>query len=132
MLAKTWWQPESIITLLLALLLITPLCGWLFQCGCTWPWAGLATHCNYYVDPVGEHCPWCQSLLAGSLSVGLVVASAYFTAVSTRYTGLFRAFQVNEIFIRVACALLVLLFVATFTAWISAAVLGYSDFVLGN
>ena len=44
-------------TLITTLIIVTPLCGFLFQCGCDWPWSGLDTRCNFY-KPVIEHpCP---------------------------------------------------------------------------
>ena len=35
-------------------------CNLIFQCGCTWPWAGGSSHCNIH-NPNGPHCPWCES-----------------------------------------------------------------------
>ncbi|MCC6389193.1 MAG: hypothetical protein IT167_01225 [Bryobacterales bacterium] len=32
-------------------------CGLVYQCGCTWLWAGAADHCN--IHTAGRHCPWC-------------------------------------------------------------------------
>ena len=56
------------LTGFLALIAITPLCGFLFQCGCDWPWLGLDAGCNYH-DLHAEHkCPWCASLATGVLS----------------------------------------------------------------
>jgi hypothetical protein len=37
---------SGVITVVLALAVVTPLCGLLFDCGCPWPWAGLAAYCN--------------------------------------------------------------------------------------
>ena len=37
-----------------------PLCGLLFQCGCTWEWSGGVKPCNIY-NKEGPHCPWCSS-----------------------------------------------------------------------
>jgi hypothetical protein len=30
-----------VFTGIIILILVTPLCGFLFDCGCTWPWSGL-------------------------------------------------------------------------------------------
>jgi hypothetical protein len=40
---------------------ITPLCGAIFHCGCTWLWAGGGEKCVGMMDMVGtqHHCPWC-------------------------------------------------------------------------
>ena len=44
-------------------------CHLLFQCGCTFPWAGGADHCNIHVAGV-PHCPWCSHGL-GAFAGGL-------------------------------------------------------------
>ncbi len=51
-----------VILLLLAVVstmaFMTPLCGFLFKCGCVWLWAGADSHCNIrHSSP--PHCPWC-------------------------------------------------------------------------
>ncbi len=64
-------KASGITTLIAALILLTPMCGFLFQCGCDWPWSGLDAHCNFY-KPHAEHkCPWCVSMLTGVLATGL-------------------------------------------------------------
>eukprot|EP01100_Stratorugosa_tubuloviscum_P001749 TRINITY_DN1397_c2_g1_i1.p1 TRINITY_DN1397_c2_g1~~TRINITY_DN1397_c2_g1_i1.p1 ORF type:complete len:243 (+),score=79.21 TRINITY_DN1397_c2_g1_i1:58-786(+) len=35
-------------------------CNAMFKCGCTWPWAGSWSNCNYH-NPNSIHCPWCAS-----------------------------------------------------------------------
>jgi len=37
---------------------MTPLCGFLFKCGCVWNWAGADRHCNIHQGSP-PHCPWC-------------------------------------------------------------------------
>jgi hypothetical protein len=54
-------------------LLVTPVCGWLFNCGCDWPWLGLATHCNYFDATATLRCPWCEHPL--SSMIGIILAS---------------------------------------------------------
>lgn len=41
---------------------LTPFCGLVFHCGCTWPWAGGAEKCVGAIDAVCiQHtCPWCS------------------------------------------------------------------------
>ncbi len=53
---------------LIAMFIITPLCGFIFDCGCTWPGFGLDSRCNYYVPNAIHRCPWCTSLIAGGIS----------------------------------------------------------------
>jgi len=45
-------------------------CDLMYNCGCTWLWAGAADHCNIH-NPQGRHCPWCTIGLTGSLLVWL-------------------------------------------------------------
>jgi hypothetical protein len=58
--------------LLVTLVMITPLCGLSFDCGCQALWSGAADHCN--VNRAGEpHCPWCEFAVLGSVGVGLTL-----------------------------------------------------------
>lgn len=60
------------VTLIGISIIITPLCGNLFECGCTWPWSGLAAHCNYF-DPHPAHpCRFCAKwMLSTPLLIGI-------------------------------------------------------------
>jgi hypothetical protein len=55
--------------------LFVPYCGVLFDCGCTWPWAGFTSECNVHDERSPVHCPWCSSRLAGTLSFVLAGAA---------------------------------------------------------
>ncbi|MGR9100857.1 MAG: hypothetical protein ACU826_09855, partial [Gammaproteobacteria bacterium] len=70
-------MPAGLVTLLIALAGITPLCGVLFDCGCTWPWMGLDQNCNINDPAARFECPWCASWAAGGLSVGLSTIAGY-------------------------------------------------------
>lgn len=50
-------RPELALFVLLAIFLL-PLCGTIFQCGCTYLWSGRDLHCNIH-DPATPNCPWC-------------------------------------------------------------------------
>ena len=63
-----------------AAIAVTPYCGALFGCGCTWPWAGLDRHCNIHDPAAPFHCPWCEYPVAGALSVTLAVIAGAMTA----------------------------------------------------
>jgi hypothetical protein len=71
---------KSQIALLLAVaisgttIFMTPLCGFLFQCGCVWNWTGGSSQCNIH-HSTGPHCPWCASGIMGSMAAtaGLVL-----------------------------------------------------------
>ncbi len=39
---------------------ITPLCGFIFRCGCTWLWSGAVSCCNIN-HPQTPNCPWCTA-----------------------------------------------------------------------
>merc|ERR1712146_167244 len=46
------------------------MCGVVFRCGCTWPWAGGWKYCNVHnPDPNSPRCPWCIAGSATSWSV---------------------------------------------------------------
>ena len=49
-----------------ALIAVTPLCGFMFNCGCHWPWAD---HCNFFDALSKLKCPWCNNVAAGALSM---------------------------------------------------------------
>jgi hypothetical protein len=72
-------------TSIIGLILVTPLCGFLFDCGCTWPWSGLDSGCNFHQQNTVHKCPWCASWITGWLSVGVSIASGVFVAVSPLY-----------------------------------------------
>lgn len=56
------------------LLLITPICGLLFACGCDWPGKGLADRCNYFDVAATRHCPWCSNPVIGAIAALLAIA----------------------------------------------------------
>lgn len=52
--------------------MLTPLCGWAYRCGCEPIWAGAADHCN--VNRAGEpHCPWCEQPALAAVGTGLTL-----------------------------------------------------------
>lgn len=59
-----------LLIFLLGLVVITPLCGLLFQCHCDWPWLSFYYDCNYFHAEMTHQCPWCNSNLAGFGSIG--------------------------------------------------------------
>lgn len=58
------------LTALIGLIVITPLCGLLFQCRCDWPWLDFYFECNFFDPEASYKCPWCNSNLAGFGSIG--------------------------------------------------------------
>jgi hypothetical protein len=60
------------VVIVFALIAITPLCGFMFDCGCDWPWHGLHRHCNAFAAHSELKCPWCDDIVAGSLSMLIV------------------------------------------------------------
>jgi hypothetical protein len=63
-----------------SLIAITPLCGLMFDCGCDWPWFGLHHHCNAFDAHAKLKCPWCDSTVAGALSMLSVFGASIFVA----------------------------------------------------
>jgi hypothetical protein len=60
------------VVIVFALIAITPLCGFMLDCGCGWPWRGLHRHCNAFAAHSELKCPWCDDVVAGSLSMLIV------------------------------------------------------------
>ncbi len=68
-------------TWVIALGLVTPLCGLWFSCGCHWPWNGLFMTCNAIVKATPQpHCPWCVYPLAATMSIGISLATGALVA----------------------------------------------------
>ena len=75
---EQWWS--LFITVVIALIILTPLCGLFFQCGCDWPGFGLDMRCNIHQANLKSPCPWCTSLARGLLSVGVAMVVAVVVA----------------------------------------------------
>ncbi|MEC4747493.1 hypothetical protein [Methylomicrobium sp. Wu6] len=111
-------KASAAITLIIALILTTPVCGLLFGCGCAWPWSGFFFGCDYF-DPAAEHrCPWCASTFSGGLSVvlsaafGMIAALAPFTAPTHR--------SASEYLLRIGAGMLIFLCTAILSGWLAA------------
>lgn len=52
-------------------------CSAIFNCGCTWLWAGAGDHCNVHTGP--KHCPWCTMGQSGQygLLAGMLLPQAW-------------------------------------------------------
>jgi hypothetical protein len=66
------------------LFILTPLCGYIFTCGCHWPWRGLHWACNFYDNKAIHRCPWCTSWFAGGFSFLFALIAALRTATTCR------------------------------------------------
>lgn len=126
---KNIQMPAGFIVVLICLIIITPLCGFLFNCGCTWPWDGLADYCNYFDEHAQDRCPWCASKWAGGWSVGLSISTGYLGAMAGLKPSIFPNDKYGEILIRVLIGLCLFLIVAASAGWISATVQNYNHFV---
>ena len=60
----------TFLLIALIIILVTPLCGMLFNCGCSWPWSGLDQNCNFHQTDARHRCPWCNSEIAAWISIG--------------------------------------------------------------
>lgn len=116
-------------TLVIALTVVTPLCGYLFRCGCTWPWAGLDAACNIH-DPSAPHqCPWCASLLAGWLSVATAVAAGL--AAATVFRTKLNSGNLFETIVRILLGIAVFGAVAFLAGGLSAKLQHYTLGIFG-
>ena len=48
-------------------------CDMIYQCGCTFYWAGAAAQCNIHQAGV-QHCPWCENPTYGGVAFGFTLA----------------------------------------------------------
>ena len=120
-----------VFTGIIVLILVTPLCGFLFDCGCTWPWSGLDSRCNFYQHNTAHKCPWCASWITGWLSVGVSIASGMFVAVSPLPKVADRVR--NESLVRILLGTMTFLCVAISTSWLVTELQNYQlGFFLGQ
>ena len=110
-------KTAAVFTGILVLILVTPIWGFLFDCGCTWPWSGLDSKCNFYKQNTIHKCPWCASWITGWLSVGVSIASGIFVAVSP--LPIVGDGVRNERFIRILLGTITFLCVAIATSWLA-------------
>ena len=115
---------SAISTLIITLIITTPLCGFLFQCGCDWPWAGLDSKCNFY-KPYAEHkCPWCASMTTGILSIGgAIIAGLWATTISFPVDTEQKIIKV--VILRIIFGIIVFVLLASFIAVLAAFYQGY-------
>lgn len=125
------------LTVVIAMLVVTPVCGWLFHCGCSWPWAGLDDGCNYHAVQALEKCPWCASLFAGFASVGLSIAAGFWAALRLPIPARVSDFRlprpgavVVDLSLRIFAGMTVFAALAGLTGWLFAVWQGYSYFAL--
>ena len=68
------------VTTAISCVFIINLCATIYQCGCTFAWAGGNDHCNIHI-PSAKHCPWCSIGNGGFAAVlGVIVAAQAFIA----------------------------------------------------
>ena len=106
-------------TLITTLIVVTPLCGLLFQCGCDWPWSGLDARCNFYKPGAHHKCPWCASLITGIFSTGIAIISGVLSAMASSLPVAI-SWPVNEAAARTLMGLTVFVLVAILTASLAA------------
>ena len=121
--AEQRWS--AISTLIITVIIITPLCGFLFQCGCDWPWSGLDSDCNFYQPHAQYHCPWCASMITGVLSTGLTIMAGILVATQSRYN-LSDSSSVSEIGLRTVSGVMTFILLSVLSAAIAAFLQAYS------
>jgi len=110
---------SALIVLIIELITITPLCGYLFQCGCDWPWLGLDEKCNYHQSHIKQQCPWCASMLMGILSTALaIMMGVYASSISMELFS--NQHKVKELVIRNLIGLSAFILTATIMAIVAA------------
>ncbi len=112
------------ITLIIIAIIVTPLCGFLFQCGCDWPWLGLDSDCNYYQLDAVQQCPWCASMITGIFST--VLAAFMGIYVSTISISLTYMTGIREMSIRTLSGVFVYVLLITPIASLAAFLQDYS------
>jgi hypothetical protein len=101
-------------TLAISLIVLTPLCGWLFVCGCAWPWSGFFFGCNYFDPASTQRCPWCALPLAGVFPVIFAVFVSW--AGVSASSGPKR----SDYLIRIGAGMWVFLCAALLSGWLAA------------
>ncbi len=114
---------QYIFILLIALVLITPLCGFVFQCGCDWPWSGLDEKCNFHRN-IQPSCPWCVSYVTGFLATVFAIMAGLWASSVNHLSGKTEIKIINW-FVDVFIGVLVFVLTATTLAIISAFWKGY-------
>lgn len=111
------------LTGLIAVIVITPLCGLLFQCGCDWPWAGLDRNCNFHQPNAIRRCPWCVDIVVGVLAYASAIISGVFAAFYLRNPRSGRSDEqqiLAQIVIRVVSGVIIFICVALISAVVAA------------
>lgn len=111
------------LTLTFALIAMTPLCGYLFACGCSWPGLGLDSACNIHHSQVLHQCPWCASPIAGWLSLGFATLAGGLA--SLRPLGSFSRQRPLALIGQIGIGISVFVVVALLAGLISASVQDY-------
>lgn len=104
-----------IMVLIIALITITPLCGFLFQCGCDWPWFGLDEKCNIYQTNIRNQCPWCVSMPMGIFSTFAATSSGVIVSIAG-LNGIISQSLTTQVLIRTILGLIVFVCVAILMA----------------
>jgi len=107
-----------VLSIALAMLLILPLCGWMFQCGCGFLWSSYEK-CNIH-QPGVPHCPWCVERNS------VLMALPFFLIVGAQVTVIY---LVNK---KYAPPFLILLMLGLLTFFVIAVVAGYWFKVMDN
>lgn len=108
---------SGIATFIIASIMITPVCGFLFKCGCDWPWLGLDENCNFYQKNTSHQCPWCASMLTGILSTITSIVAGVCIAVALPIND---KQMLIDISMRIFYGLTIFILIAIFTAFIAA------------
>lgn len=70
----------ALLALGAAAVVFLPLCDAVFDCGCTWPLLGGASHCNMHAAQP-PHCPLCRGPRLYGLAFSLALWAALFVPI---------------------------------------------------
>ena len=122
--------PTSVFILwVVAGIIVTPLCGVFFSCGCDWPWNGLFMACNAILNNTpSPHCPWCVNPLMAITSIGSALTAATLTAWKIRNRPRNRQ---GEILYRSGFAVAIFASVLFLGGWLTALISSHPSFISG-
>lgn len=109
-----------------AIVLVTPLCGLWFSCGCDWPWVNFFFVCNAIVNTPIPHCPWCVDSLTAATSIGFSIAASSLAAWKFRPTV---SNALVRILYRSGVGTAVFVGALLIAGWLTALATGYPSFL---
>ena len=110
------------LAVVMAFVFMTPLCGQLFGCGCSFLWSGADAHCNVKRE-APPHCPWCSHGTAGFALplAGFIVGQSF--------AGVLTLWRFGKLAGALAVTAVSMLPIGLLTGWATTWLLGYPHFL---